>query len=679
MFASRKRFTGAVALAVVAGGLSLLPLAPAQADVSGKISAFPYSQPWSDANLITVNDDWSGVLGVQGYLGEDLTTVTGADPQTITADGAGTSTDVIANGATSSSSGGVLEAAAEESIALQGSGTADVPHVVVHLDLSALSAATFAFDAKDLDGSGDNAAQSVAVQYRVGPSGAYTNLPAGYVADATEANAATKVTPVSVPLPAGAVGQADVYVRVLTTNAVGNDEWVGIDNIAVTEAAPPLTATDPGATSGIVDIPLTSFVLAATGGSAPYTWEATGLPPGVSIGTDGEISGTPTTAGDYEVTATVTDDDDATDSVTFDLTITDKDVRTIAEVQGTGASSTFVGSTVTVEGVVTGMYADPYPGSGPADLGTYGGLDGMYIQTPGDDTDGASDAIFVYGDHAMPADVEVGDSVEVTGAVSEFKGSTDTLSLTEITAVANGVSVIAPLGSVSPRTIDYPTTDAGREAHEGELLAPTDDFTVTNSYSTNQFGEIGLATGDSPLKQPTEFVLDDDAAGIAEIKAENAERSVVLDDGTSINYLSNGTPQQDLPLPWLTPTNAVRVGASVTFEQPVILDYRNNTWKFQPSEPVLDDGTDVATFQDTRALNETPQDVGGDLKIATFNVLNYFNTTGEQYVARGAAQSPPVTTACTYYTDRDNNRIGNNTCGVVTNGVNAGLAERLPR
>ena len=316
---------------------------------------------------------------------------------------------------------------------------------------------------------------------------------------------------------------------------------------------------------------------------------------------------------------------------------------------------------------MTGMYADPYPGSGPADLGTYGGLDGMYIETPGDDTDGASDAIFVYGDNAMPADLDrdrrlgPGDR-----AVSEFKGSTDTLSLTEITAVANGVSVIAPLGSVSPRTIDYPTTDAGREAHEGELLAPTDDFTVTNSFSTNQFGEIGLATGDHPLVQPTEVVADDDTAGIAAVKADNAERSVVLDDGTSINYLSNDTPQQDLPLPWLTPTNAVRVGASVTFEQPVILDYRNNIWKFQPSEPVLDDGADVATFEDTRALNETPQAVGGDLKIATFNVLNYFNTTGEQYVANGAAQSPPVNTACTYYTDRDGNRIGNNTCGVVT-------------
>ena len=47
-----------------------------------------------------------------------------------------------------------------------------------------------------------------------------------------------------------------------------------------------------------------------------------------------------------------------------------------------------------------------------------------------------------------------------------------------------------------------------------------------------------------------------------------------------------------------------------------------------------------------------PKNVGGDLKIATFNVLNYFNTTGEAYVAAGPQQNPPIETHCTYYTDR---------------------------
>ena len=108
----------------------------------------------------------------------------------------------------------------------------------------------------------------------------------------------------------------------------------------------------------------------------------------------------------------------------------------------------------------------------------------------------------------------------------------------------------------------------------------------------------------------------------------------------------------------------------------MILDYRNNTWKLQPTKPVTDQGTDVATFADTRAANAAPAPVGGDLRIATFNVLNYFNTTGEEYLARSAAQTPPVATSCTWYDDRDGNHIGNRSCGLVTGTSNDGSGPR---
>jgi hypothetical protein len=51
------------------------------------------------------------VSGVIGYRGDDLTTVTGADPQTITADGSGTPVNVIANQTSSNTlaTGGVEE------------------------------------------------------------------------------------------------------------------------------------------------------------------------------------------------------------------------------------------------------------------------------------------------------------------------------------------------------------------------------------------------------------------------------------------------------------------------------------------------------------------------------------------------------------------------------------------
>jgi hypothetical protein len=109
-----------------------------------------------------------------------------------------------------------------------------------------------------------------------------------------------------------------------------------------------------------------------------------------------------------------------------------------------------------------------------------------------------------------------------------------------------------------------------------------------------------------------------------------------------------------VPLPWLSPANPIRVGAAATLAAPVILEWRNSTWKLQPTHRVSDAGADVATFANTRPANASPQPVGGDLKLGTFNVLNYFNTTGQDYVAHGGT--------CSYYTDRDQDPVTVNTC-----------------
>ena len=47
--------------------------------------------------------------------------------------------------------------------------------------------------------------------------------------------------------------------------------------------------------------------------------------------------------------------------------------------------------------------------------------------------------------------------------------------------------------------------------------------------------------------------------------------------------------------------------------------------------------------------------MGGDVKIASFNVLNYFTLTGEAYEKSGAG-------TCTYYSDRNGNRVTVNSC-----------------
>src|SRR6185503_15320983 len=100
----------------------------------------------------------------------------------------------------------------------------------------------------------DNAIQQVGLHFRVGTSGSFTNVPAGYVADATTGpSQATLVTPVSAVLPAAANNQPIVQVRIMTTNAVGNDELVGVDDIQVTGSTggqPTLSVNDVALAEG---------------------------------------------------------------------------------------------------------------------------------------------------------------------------------------------------------------------------------------------------------------------------------------------------------------------------------------------------------------------------------------------------------------------------------------------
>lgn len=67
------------------------------------------------------------------------------------------------------------------------------------------------------------------------------------------------------------------------------------------------TVPNPGNMTGTVGTPV-SLLLVATGGSRPYVWSTTGLPPGVSIDlSTGLIHGTPTAMSSIFVTVTVTD------------------------------------------------------------------------------------------------------------------------------------------------------------------------------------------------------------------------------------------------------------------------------------------------------------------------------------------------------------------------------------
>ncbi len=307
-------------------------------------------------------------------------------------------------------------------------------------------------------------------------------------------------------------------------------------------------------------------------------------------------------------------------------------VASIPEVQGTGATSPLVGQTVTTEGVVTAAFPT-------------GGLDGVYLQTAGtggpyDPSAAASHGVFVYS-QALAAEVTIGQSVEVTGLVSEYFG------LTQISPAA-GAWKIGATAEIAPTEVAFPITETQREALEGMLVQLDGEWTVTDNYTAHSFGEIGLAAGPEPLRQPTDVVAPGSPEYTA-LVAENAARSVTLDDGSSANYTAGA---KDVPQPWLTAGNEVRIGAPATVSEPLVLDYRFDSWRVQPTAALTADGPKPVTFDDTREVS--PDDVGGAVRIASFNVLNYFPTTGEDFVAAGGR--------CTYYADRAGEPVTVNTC-----------------
>ncbi len=416
------------------------------------LSASDFSQDWSDKGLITANDDWSRVASIVGFRGDGLTSTTGTDPRNIT--GSGTPViDVNANqtNPNTNTTGGVTEFdIANPVVALQGSGTATAPYLALYLNATGRQNITVSFNLRDIDASADNAIQPIAVQYRLNGTSEWVNVPGGYVADATSGpSTASLVTPVSVTLPADANNAGTLEVRIMTTNAVGNDEWVGIDDIRVATTGG--SGNVPGALSianasiseGNAGSQNIEFVVSRIGGAdgavdATYTVTLPGGFGGASASDFGPTeftgtvrfeSGQSTARISLPVLGDLTPEPNETFTVTISGatggatieratatgTILNDDVLPllIGQIQGEGHTSAFVGQTVVTQGIVTAVDSN-----------------GFYIQDLGDGNSRTSDALFVFTSTAP--EFLVGDAVTVRGAVSEFRAGTGGLTVTQI-------------------------------------------------------------------------------------------------------------------------------------------------------------------------------------------------------------------------------------------------------
>lgn len=268
----------------------------------------------------------------------------------------------------------------------------------------------------------------------------------------------------------------------------------------------------------------------------------------------------------------------------------------INAIQGAGDTSPLVGEVHTIEGVVVG------------DFQTSDRLNGFFIQEEdaGQDSDPlTSEGIFVF-DSSSDVAVNVGDMVRVNGAVNEYFG------MTQITA--NAVLVCGSGAGVTPTVLTLPVADSTElERVEGMSVLVQQTLTVTENFGLGRYGELVLSAN-GRLFNPTQIALPGAAAQA--VLEQNNLRRIVLDDGS--------TRQNPLvipyPAPELTAYNTVRSGDTVQGLRGVV-NYAFNEYRIQPT------AAPVFVPQNLRTpAPDLPNT--GSLKIASFNVLNYFNGDG---------------------------------------------------
>ncbi len=462
---------------------------------------------------------------------------------------------------------------------------------------------------------------------------------AGKVALLTSTTALTSATPVDARIVDlvgfGGAGFAEGAPTAAPSNTTAvlraadgcTDTEDNASDFAVGAPVPRNAAVTPKPCGTVVNAPIVTtcpsfMTVAGAGGSGTMTaTDADGTvnavtlaspPPGIALGAltpaagPGGVASVPVLvaatvpAGAYPLSLTWANDQ--SQSATCAPTVTVGGPVAIYTIQGAGATSAYAGRTVITQGVVTRVVNN-----------------GFYMQdATGDGDPGTSDGIFVFTSTAPS--VVAGDLARVSATVVEFNtgsaSNADTAShtITELSSVSS-VVVVGRGFAVTPITVTLPLASRDDlERYEGMLVTLTGPFTVVQNAFLGQYGQVTLAAL-GRTETPTNRVRPGPAA--LALDADNKRRSIVMDDGLSTQYPN--------PTPFLAGDATVRAGDTTTSVTGVI-DYGLATsssadpgsWRIVP--------TAAPVFTRVNTRTTAPEDVGGTVRVASANVLNFFTT-----------------------------------------------------
>jgi predicted extracellular nuclease len=280
---------------------------------------------------------------------------------------------------------------------------------------------------------------------------------------------------------------------------------------------------------------------------------------------------------------------------------------TISQVQGAAETSPVAGKVVTVEAVVTAVRPS---------------LNGFFIEEETGDRDtsaSTSEGVFVRA--PAPAGTAPGDVVQATGGVREFPGSANGVASSQ-TQISDRVTVLA-CGSApvpAPVTIQFPVAAVSDLEHvEGMQVTLPQELVISEYFNFARFNEtvVGLPpNGRDRFDTPT-AVQEPSTAGTQALLADYAKRRITVDDGRGSQNSSPPYFPGTVNTPF-TLGNSFRGGDTLTGITGVV----EHTFGLYRVHPTAD-----ATYTRKNPRPQTPPSVGdGDVKVASFNVLNNFLT-----------------------------------------------------